>query len=96
MNISSNSFKYEGVGAIPGVEVGDKFVYRVEMYVVGLHRVLEAGISCVHVGNVPIASSVVFSGKYRDNLTMECYLLLWAWWEKGGSEVESRKFGSLQ
>lgn len=68
MNMDSSSFKFEGLGPVPGVEVGDTFDYRAEMFVVGLHRMQEAGIACVNLGNETIACSVVFSGGYRDDV----------------------------
>lgn len=68
MNIASSSFKFDGFGTVPGIQVGDTFDYRAEMYVVGLHRMEEAGIACVNQGNEVVACSVVFSGGYKDNV----------------------------
>jgi euchromatic histone-lysine N-methyltransferase len=59
------------VGSIPGVQVGDAFVYRAELLVVGLHCATQAGIgyiprSLVSEGQ-PVATSIVSSGGYLDD-----------------------------
>ncbi|XP_048140433.1 histone-lysine N-methyltransferase, H3 lysine-9 specific SUVH6-like [Rhodamnia argentea] len=57
------------IGAVPGVEVGDKFHYRMELAVVGLHRPPQNGID--YMGSHPdiLATSVVASWDYTDNLS---------------------------
>ncbi|KAK1395366.1 histone-lysine N-methyltransferase family member SUVH9-like [Heracleum sosnowskyi] len=59
------------VGALPGVEIGDVFSYRVEMSVVGLHKHPQAGIdflaACRSSNWEPIATSIVVSGGYEGN-----------------------------
>ncbi|XP_057449760.1 uncharacterized protein LOC130741016 isoform X2 [Lotus japonicus] len=35
------------LGSVPGVEVGDKFQYRVELNIIGLHRQIQGGIDYV-------------------------------------------------
>jgi len=62
------SVKFDMIGSIPGVEVGDSFDFRAEMFVVGLHRAIEAGVVYVHLRYGTIASSVVISGAYKDNI----------------------------
>jgi euchromatic histone-lysine N-methyltransferase len=58
------------IGNIPGVEIGDEFVYRVELALVGLHRPYQGGIDITRVGNdVPVAISIVASGGYPDELS---------------------------
>lgn len=56
------------VGPVPGVEVGDEFHYRIELCVVGLHRQSQGGIDYLKQGNTIIATSVVASGAYADDI----------------------------
>ena len=56
------------MGAVPGVEVGDQFHYRIELCIVGLHRQGQAGIDFLKEENVIVATSVVASGGYEDDL----------------------------
>ncbi|XP_030455127.1 uncharacterized protein LOC115676370 [Syzygium oleosum] len=57
------------IGDVPGVKVGDKFYYRMELAVVGLHRPPQSGID--YMGRHPniLATSVVASWDYTDNLS---------------------------
>ncbi|MFS7916474.1 putative [histone H3]-lysine(4) N-trimethyltransferase chromatin remodeling SET family [Helianthus anomalus] len=59
------------VGAIPGVNVGDVFFFRMELCVVGLHGQAQAGIDYLTSGQSsngePIATSVIVSGGYEDD-----------------------------
>ncbi|KAK4354873.1 hypothetical protein RND71_027067 [Anisodus tanguticus] len=59
------------VGAIPGVIVGDLFLYRMELCVVGLHGTPQAGIDYLPANRSsngePIATSVIASGGYEDD-----------------------------
>ncbi|BAT98759.1 hypothetical protein LR48_Vigan06g138500 [Vigna angularis] len=60
------------VGAIPGVCVGDVFLYRMELCVVGLHGQAQAGIDylpgSMSSNGEPIATSVIVSGGYEDDV----------------------------
>ncbi|RLN04272.1 uncharacterized protein C2845_PM13G11580 [Panicum miliaceum] len=57
------------VGQVPGVEVGDEFLYRVQLAIVGLHRVYQGGIdTTTHRNGERIAISIVASGGYPDEL----------------------------
>ncbi|KAJ1440356.1 hypothetical protein SESBI_01926 [Sesbania bispinosa] len=60
------------VGAIPGVCIGDVFLYRMELCVVGLHGQPQAGIdylpASMSSNGEPIATSVIVSGGYEDDL----------------------------
>lgn len=56
------------IGAVPGVEVGDEFQYRVELGIIGLHRPPQGGIDYVKHGGKIIATSIVASGGYADDL----------------------------
>ncbi|KAK2987659.1 hypothetical protein RJ640_012938 [Escallonia rubra] len=58
--------KEQTIGAVPGVEVGDEFQYRVELALVGIHRLYQAGIDSIKPRNVAV--SVVASGGYDDEL----------------------------
>ncbi|XP_056169306.1 histone-lysine N-methyltransferase, H3 lysine-9 specific SUVH6-like [Syzygium oleosum] len=57
------------IGDVPGVKVGDNFYYRMELVVVGLHRPPQSGID--YMGRHPniLATSVVASWDYTDNLS---------------------------
>ncbi|GAB2211379.1 hypothetical protein Droror1_Dr00024691 [Drosera rotundifolia] len=59
------------IGAVPGVEIGDIFFFRMEMCVVGLHAPSMAGIDYMTVsgemGEEPLAVSIVSSGGYEDD-----------------------------
>ncbi|KAF8701912.1 hypothetical protein HU200_033240 [Digitaria exilis] len=58
------------VGNVPGVEVGDQFLYKVELALVGLHRQLRKGIDTIRGGNGELfAISIVASGGYPDTLS---------------------------
>lgn len=60
------------VGAIPGVCIGDVFLYRMELCVVGLHGQPQAGIdylpASMSSNGEPIATSVIVSGGYEDDV----------------------------
>ncbi|XP_059299198.1 histone-lysine N-methyltransferase, H3 lysine-9 specific SUVH6-like [Lycium ferocissimum] len=56
------------LGEVPGVEVGDEFQYRVELAIVGVHRLYQAGIDYMKQGGTLIAISIVSSGVYDDGL----------------------------
>ncbi|XP_010034241.1 histone-lysine N-methyltransferase, H3 lysine-9 specific SUVH6 [Eucalyptus grandis] len=60
---------WQFLGDVPGVEVGDKFHYRMELAIVGLHRPPQSGID--YMGPHPniLATSVVASWDYADDLT---------------------------
>ncbi|KAK4792239.1 hypothetical protein SAY86_022674 [Trapa natans] len=59
------------VGPIPGVYVGDMFLYRMELCVVGLHGQPQAGIDYLTASESsngePIATSIIVSGGYEDD-----------------------------
>lgn len=58
------------VGAVPGVEIGDIFFFRMEMCVIGVHAPSMAGIDYMTVRSEgedePLAVSIVSSGGYED------------------------------
>ncbi|KAK7252705.1 hypothetical protein RIF29_36852 [Crotalaria pallida] len=55
-------------GSVPGVEIGDEFQYRVELNIIGLHRLTQGGIDYMkHKGKI-LACSIVASGGYADEL----------------------------
>ncbi|KAL5181739.1 Histone-lysine N-methyltransferase, H3 lysine-9 specific SUVH6 [Glycine soja] len=56
------------LGDVPGVEVGDEFQYRVELNIVGLHRQIQGGIDYVKQNGKILATSIVASGAYADDL----------------------------
>uniref|UniRef100_A0A803L5K3 YDG domain-containing protein n=1 Tax=Chenopodium quinoa TaxID=63459 RepID=A0A803L5K3_CHEQI len=56
------------IGHVPGVVVGDKFQYRVELVLVGLHRHFERGIDTMDWGGTKIATCVVANEGLLDNM----------------------------
>uniref|UniRef100_A0A0E0AV20 YDG domain-containing protein n=1 Tax=Oryza glumipatula TaxID=40148 RepID=A0A0E0AV20_9ORYZ len=57
------------VGNVRVVEVGDEFLYRVELALVGLHRPYQGGIDIADHNGVLVAISIVASGGYPDRLS---------------------------
>ncbi|XP_062001599.1 YDG domain-containing protein At5g47150-like [Rosa rugosa] len=53
-------------GDIPGVKVGDKFRYRPELAIVGLHSHFQCGIDYMTEDGEMIATSIVESGRYAN------------------------------
>ncbi|WVZ64727.1 hypothetical protein U9M48_014204, partial [Paspalum notatum var. saurae] len=76
------------VGNIPGVEVGDEFHFRVELHIVGLHRSLQAGIDTSKVNGVLVATSIVASGGYPDELSSSNELIYTGSGGKAGGNKE--------
>jgi len=60
------------IGAVPGIEIGDIFFFRMEMCLVGLHAPSMAGIDFMSFklvqGEDSLAISIVSSGGYEDNV----------------------------
>ncbi|KAJ4712646.1 Histone-lysine N-methyltransferase, H3 lysine-9 specific protein [Melia azedarach] len=56
------------IGSVPGVEVGDEFQYRVELNIIGLHLQIQGGIDYVKHNGKIVATSIVASGGYDDDL----------------------------
>jgi euchromatic histone-lysine N-methyltransferase len=58
------------MGKVAGVEVGDEFLFRVELAIVGLHNPFRAGIDTTKdTDGEPIAVSIVASGGYLDEFS---------------------------
>ncbi|OWM69110.1 hypothetical protein CDL15_Pgr025297 [Punica granatum] len=55
------------MGVVPGVEVGDRFYYRFELAVVGLHRRFQAGIDNKNLNGEILVTSIVASSN-TDNM----------------------------
>ncbi|TMW83739.1 hypothetical protein EJD97_000829, partial [Solanum chilense] len=53
-------------GHVPGVEIGDRFRFRVELAMVGLHHKIFRGINYVNIDNKKVATSIVDSGRYEN------------------------------
>uniref|UniRef100_A0A162A3T8 Histone-lysine N-methyltransferase n=1 Tax=Daucus carota subsp. sativus TaxID=79200 RepID=A0A162A3T8_DAUCS len=54
------------LGAVPGVEIGDKYHCRAELVIIGLHHPFAAGIDSMEVDGKKIAISIVASGRYAN------------------------------
>ena len=59
-------------GVVPGVEIGDKFELRVELFLIGLHCHLQANIDYLTRYDRLVATSIVSvcSGRYSNNVCM--------------------------
>ncbi|XP_051142811.1 histone-lysine N-methyltransferase, H3 lysine-9 specific SUVH5-like [Andrographis paniculata] len=55
-------------GHIPGVEVGDVFIFRAELAVIGLHCHLMEGIDYIALDGKIYATSIVNSGRYTNEV----------------------------
>lgn len=55
------------LGSIPGVEVGDKFQWRSELTIIGLHQQFNNGIDYMEEGGKLLATSIVESGRYAND-----------------------------
>ncbi|KMT18100.1 hypothetical protein BVRB_2g032890 [Beta vulgaris subsp. vulgaris] len=58
----------EVFGSVPGVEVGDKFHYRIELSFVGLHKHFERGIDSMEWGGSRVATCIVASERHLDKM----------------------------
>lgn len=58
--------KQQYLGEVPGVKVGDRFYYRMELHILGIHRPPQSGIETMGYEGQKIATSIVVSGGYRD------------------------------
>ncbi|KAH0885970.1 hypothetical protein HID58_062066 [Brassica napus] len=56
------------MGAVPGIEVGDEFQYRMELNILGIHKPSQGGIDYMKIGDEVFATSIVASGGYDDEL----------------------------
>ncbi|KAL9246883.1 hypothetical protein vseg_020364 [Gypsophila vaccaria] len=56
------------IGDVPGVEIGDIFSYRIELAIIGLHSPLQSGIDTKKEGTRNLATSVVASGGYDNDV----------------------------
>ncbi|CAN8271432.1 unnamed protein product [Cochlearia groenlandica] len=66
------------MGQVPGVEVGDEFIYRMELNVLGVHRPSQAGIDYMKDDKGKIlATSVLASGCYNDKEADESDVLIY-------------------
>lgn len=76
------------LGPVPGVEVGDEFRYRIELNIIGLHRQIQGGIDYVKCGQKILATSIVASGGYTNNLDNSDVLIYTG---QGGNMMHSDK-----
>lgn len=88
-NIRANAVRR--VGAIPGIEVGDIFYFRVELCLVGLHYPNMAGIDYMNVKfgeeEESVAISIVSSGLHKDDETSDTDSLIYT--GQGGGITKS-------
>ncbi|KAL2635753.1 hypothetical protein R1flu_007232 [Riccia fluitans] len=79
--LKEKNYRVNGVdailGEVPGVQCGDHFYYRLELYLISLHRPTQAGIDFISASKstyrdgkgeiVSVAVSVMASGEYEDD-----------------------------
>ena len=76
------------LGSVPGVEVGDEFQFRIELNIIGLHRQIQGGIDYVRQKDKILATSIVASGGYADDLDNSDVLIYTG---QGGNVMSSDK-----
>lgn len=76
------------IGPVPGVEVGDEFHFRAELMIVGLHRPPVGGIDYVKQGDMPLATSIVASGRYDNEVESSDSLIYTG---QGGSKINGKE-----
>ncbi|KAG7571798.1 PUA-like superfamily [Arabidopsis suecica] len=78
------------LGHVPGVNVGDEFLYRMELNILGVHRPSQAGIDYMKYGKGIVATSIVASGGYDDHLDNSDVL---TYTGQGGNVMQVKKKG---
>lgn len=74
------------LGSVPGIEIGQKFEFRLELHIVGLHRPTQGGIDTMEYRGNKVAISVVDSGGYAyDNYMSSTETLIYC---AQGSSIE--------
>ncbi|XP_019105045.2 histone-lysine N-methyltransferase, H3 lysine-9 specific SUVH6 [Beta vulgaris subsp. vulgaris] len=56
------------IGSVPGVEVGDKFHYRIELLLVGLHKQTQGGIDSMEWRGSRLATCIVANERHLDKM----------------------------
>ncbi|KAI8564478.1 hypothetical protein RHMOL_Rhmol03G0184900 [Rhododendron molle] len=65
-------------GPVPGVEIGDKFQFRAELTVIGLHRPYQGGIDYMEENGIKLATSIVDSGRYGNDAGQSPNVLIYS------------------
>ncbi|KAF8090114.1 hypothetical protein N665_0486s0012 [Sinapis alba] len=76
------------MGAVPGIEVGDEFQYRMELNILGIHKPSQGGIDYMKIGDEIFATSIVASGGYDDELDNTDVL---TYTGQGGNVIKNKK-----
>ncbi|KAF7148964.1 hypothetical protein RHSIM_Rhsim03G0159400 [Rhododendron simsii] len=76
-------------GPVPGVEIGDKFQFRAELVVIGLHRQFEGGIDYMERDGINFATSIVKSGRYGNDAA-ESYDVLMYFGQGGNPKIANK------
>ncbi|CAN1138570.1 Histone-lysine N-methyltransferase, H3 lysine-9 specific SUVH5 [Linum perenne] len=85
------------LGTIPGVEIGDKFQFRAEMKMIGLHCQYTAGVDFMvrREDGVRLATSIVASSRYS-NFMKSSNVLIYSGHGGNPNVCSSRRMSSLQ
>ncbi|XP_022762240.1 histone-lysine N-methyltransferase, H3 lysine-9 specific SUVH5-like [Durio zibethinus] len=66
------------IGHVSGIKVGDYFLWRGELVIVGLHYEFQKGIDCMKLINgKTVATSIVDSGRYENAVGITCDKLIY-------------------
>ncbi|EEF51630.1 histone-lysine n-methyltransferase, suvh, putative [Ricinus communis] len=82
------------LGPVPGIEIGDRFHYRAELYVTGLHLQFLKGIDYMKKDGILLATSIVATDKYS-NLMKSSDVLIYSG-EGGNPKVQNPKIQPLR
>jgi hypothetical protein len=66
MNRKGLSLKFKDIGDVLCVLVGDTFNYKIERFLVGFHRQVQASIAYIQFGGELLITSIVVLGAFED------------------------------
>jgi hypothetical protein len=67
MNQEGHSLKFEDISDVPDVLLGGTLYYKIEMFVVGFRREMQASIAYTKLGAELFTINILASCSYKDN-----------------------------